>query len=707
MGNSTGKGACAYYTETPGTYSTGTGRCEVQNGTLDCALPCDSDGNTTTREYLNQQGFCVKGGGSCLDIWESASWFGNSSLSFVNVSVDCLCSSQAECTVNVFNESDYRIYTKSQTVSASGSSDLISLTNPFDKGGNIIRLNCSCGSSGTVPPTNCTKTVISLNYQASSSFSAGKWKVGNVAQLDVLVNNLGDVDLSQFMVGVNVNNGVISLTNISDEPSLEKGKSRTVPILLNIPIGMFNDTKQTLSNETEIIVFTNVTDVLLLYELSGSSYTYQCDAASDCPTSCPSPAGNCWAFGAESNFTCSLGVCCPNGEHFEDGACCLPGYRCCVSDGTCSSEEWCANASGYSAYGITWSCNDLRLNGQTCGEDRMCDSANCEAAPVGGNIYCCPAVLTITEAGGECTTTEGGDVCSSSGCCTDDSECSAGGWCSLYGNRCVDCPDATSSGYFNSYCASTNCVGTDADCCNGDADCATAEGIAGTSYFCNLDTDTCESCTTSLDYYCPSFAKCYVAGPGTGDPDCCSDNSDCFSGSKCVDNTCVPENIGKYCTSDGDCGQGLSCINNGCVLNDFVVLNPDSISMNVGEIRYANIIVRDPQLKQDSYTLSLSGKYLQFAKIDGRTSMRITIGPNEVKKFTMILYGGAAVSSTQVKVFASSESTPGISSEEALTLSIAQTAGSGLVAAASGITFGESLAVLLIGGVLVWSLKRL
>lgn len=151
----------------------------------------------------------------------------------------------------------------------------------------------------------------------------------------------------------------------------------------------------------------------------------------------------------------------------------------------------------------------------------------------------------------------------------------------------------------------------------------------------------------------------------------------------------------------------MSCINNGCVLDSFVIINPTSIDMNVGEIRYANIIVRDPQLRQDTYTLSLSGKYLQFTKIDGKTSMNINLGPNEVKKFTMIIYGGAAVSNSEVKVFASSQSVAGIASEESLTLNIAQTAASGLVAAAPGITFEESLAALLIGGVLVWSLKRL
>ena len=707
MGNSTGTGDCAFTGETPGIYSTGTGECKIQDSSLSCALPCDADANLTSREYINLQGLCVRGGGSCQDIYESVEWFGNSSLSFVNVSVDCLCASQAQCTVNVYNGTGDNIYTKTGTVPADGSAGYIALNEPFDKGTNTVNITCSCGSSGGVPPTSCERTVATLNYEASSSFSAGKWKVGGTRQLNILVNNLGDVELSQFTLGVTATNGGVSVTNITSQPPLSKGQSRTVPVLLDIPISMFNATNQTGSNETSILIFTNVTDVLLLYELGGGGSTYQCDTTSDCPTACPSPASNCWAFGEESNFTCSQGVCCPNGKHFENGACCSSGYVCCINDDTCASDEWCANSSGYSSYGMVWSCNDLRLSGQTCAENRMCDSGNCEAAPVGGGTYCCPTVLTIGEAGGECKTTTGGDVCESSGCCTSDSECSSGEWCSLYGSRCVSCPDATSPGYFNGYCASTQCVGADPDCCLSNSDCVDAGNLGGAPHFCNVETNTCESCTSSLDYYCPSFEKCYEPGPEAGDPDCCSTDSDCIAGSKCVDNTCVPDNIGKYCTSDSDCGQDLSCINNGCVLNKFLIINPPSIDMNVGEVRYANVIVRDPQLKQDSYTLSLSGKYLQFAKMDGRTSMTITLGPNQVKKFTMVIYGGASVTETLIKVFASSQTTPGISSEKSLTLHIAQTSGAGLVSAASGITFQESLAVLLIGGVLVWSLKKL
>ncbi|MBR9680809.1 MAG: hypothetical protein GOU98_03225 [Candidatus Altiarchaeota archaeon] len=707
MGDSTNVGTCDYVTETAGIYSTGTGLCYIQNSGLDCALPCDSDGDLGTREYINNDGFCVKGGGSCQDIYRGISWFGNSSLSFVNTSLSCLCDTQAYCTVDVHNSTGLA-YTTSKTVSATGSWDLIPLTDPFDKGQNSINITCGCGSGGAVPPTSCDSNVTTINYDSTSSVNVGNLLVGNPETVDITVNNIGSVDLSGFVIGATITSGGISITNFTTQKYLAAGASLVVPVLFDIPITMYNDTKLTGSNETSVLLFSNVTDVLLLHTQDEVSYTYQCAATSDCKTSCPLDSPNCWAYGGyDSNFTCSAGVCCPLDDHFEDGACCTSGYRCCIEDNTCTTEEWCANATTYDNYGIIWSCNDIKLDGQTCLESRMCDSGNCETAGLGGEEYCCQAVLTVTEAGGECSTLAGGEVCSSTGCCTDDTECGSGTWCTLYGNRCVDCPTSTDAGYFNGYCSSDQCIGSDADCCSVPSDCDTAESISGDSYYCNTEVSTCETCTSSLDYYCPSFDKCYIAGPGEGDPDCCSTDSDCFSGNTCTDNTCVPENIGKFCSDDAECGDGLNCVGGSCILEDFLIVNPTSVDMNVGEVRYATIIVRDPQLKSDTYTLSLSGDQLQFAKIDSGTSMRINIGPNEVKKFNMVLFGGAAVSGGQLKVFASSETVAGISSEKSITLNINQVAGSGVVAAAPGITFSESLAILVIGGVLAWSLKKL
>lgn len=708
MSNSTGKGSCDYITEVAGTYSTGTGACYIQNSTLDCALPCDTDSDTGTREYINNAGLCVKGGGSCLDIYKSVEWFGNSSLSFVNASVNCLCDAQAYCTVDVYNDTGL-YYSTSKNIAATGGWDLIPLNNPFAKGQNTINMTCSCGSDiSPVPPSSCEVGVTSLNYEATSLASVPSLKVANPETISVTVNNIGSVDLSGFIIGATITNGGVSITNFTTQKYLAAGASTVVPVVFDIPTTMFNDTKLTGTNTTSVIVFSNVTDVLLMHTQEDNSYAYQCAAANDCTNACPSPAANCWQSGTSaSNFTCSTGVCCPVTEHFEDGACCTAGYRCCISDSTCTTEEWCANGTSYNNYGITWSCNDVKLDGQTCTESRMCGSGNCENADLGGETYCCEAVLTLTEAGGECSTITGGEVCSSTGCCTTDNECSSGSWCTPFGNRCVACPTSTDSGYFNGYCSSDQCIGNDADCCTTDTDCSTAESISGNSYYCNGQTSTCETCTNSLDYYCPSYNKCYQAGPGTGDPDCCATDADCFSGNTCTGNTCVPKNIGKFCSTDAECGDGLSCIEATCVLDDFLIVNPTTMDMNVGEIRYASIIVRDPALKSDTYTLSLSGDYLQFAQINSGTAMTINLEPNEVKKFNMVLFGGAAVSNGQLKVFASSQTVSGISSEKSLTLNINQVAGSGIVAAAPGITFGESLAVLVIGGVLAWSLKKL
>ena len=705
MGNSTLTGFCNYFSQPAGTYSTGTGLCNLQNSTQACGTPCDANGDTGSREYVNLQGLCTKGGGSCLDIYQSYSWFGNSSLSFVNVSVDCLCSSQAACTVNVYNSSGLH-YSTSKTVSGDGAYGLIALSEPFSVGQNRVELNCSC--SGAVP-SGCTQDVATLDYTVTTITNSSGLKVGNDGYVYVRVSNTGDVPLAGFSVGVLLTSGAASVSNTTAVSYLAAGASTTLPIKLAIPITMYNSTTQTLSNHTSVLIFSNVTDISLMASEQGSTYTYQCSAASDCPTACPSPAGNCWAYGGASNFSCSYGVCCPAGQQFENGACCPTGYGCCVTDSACASDEWCANSSSYSSYGVEWACNDLLLNGQSCGEDRMCDSANCEAASVGGKTYCCSAVTTVTEAGGECSTLNG-DVCKSGGCCTADSECSSGEWCSLFGNRCVSCPDSNDAGYFNGYCASSNCVGTDADCCSTDSDCSKADSILGrtNATYCNVDTYTCEECTTSLDYYCPSM-RCYEAGAGTGDPDCCKSDADCLEGSTCSSGTCVPKNMGKYCTADADCGvgTGLVCTDNRCVLENFLIVSPTSFDISVGEVRYANIIIRDPQLRQDSYTLGISGQHSQFAKLPEGKSTTVTLGPGESKKYTLAVFGGAAVSGGQIKVYASSNTVGGLSNEKAITLNIARTGGSSVVNAAPGISVWEGLAILAIGGALAWGMRKL
>jgi hypothetical protein len=347
----------------------------------------------------------------------------------------------------------------------------------------------------------------------------------------------------------------------------------------------------------------------------------------------------------------------------------------------------------------------------------MCDSKNCEQTQTSTDYYCCEPIVTLTEASGECSPTASESVCKSSGCCSSSSECLSGSWCSTFGNRCVDCPVSGDEGYFNGFCANENCLGSDIDCCATDSDCDDASSASGSIHYCNSETITCETCTASMDFYCPS-PECYESGIGTGDPDCCASDSDCIEGSQCVDTdsngtaeTCAPKNIGKICMGD-DCGDGLTCITNykgesRCVLDEFLIITPSSLEMKVGEIRYANVIVRDPQLLEDDYLVSLSGTQLPFVKIEDGTSTSVHIGPNQVRKMTLVVYGGRTIDASSVKIYASSKRTSGISAEKSLTLTVAGSSGSGLVLAAPGITFTQSVAILVLGGVLIWSMKKL
>ena len=199
--------------------------------------------------------------------------------------------------------------------------------------------------------------------------------------------------------------------------------------------------------------------------------------------------------------------------------------------------------------------------------------------------------------------------------------------------------------------------------------------------------------------------KCYEAGVANGDPDCCQSTADCVRGSICSDGRCIPEAIGKYCKDDEDCGSGsFSCISQRCVLSDFVTATPTNFEMDVGQMRKVGVVVIDPQMKDDRYSLSLSGSCAMFASLAEGKSTDFSLSPGGIQKFTLIVYGGREESGCSIKLIAVSKTNPEINYEKSLSVTVNPGSGQGIGRAPGLSTLGVFI-TLLIGGMIVWTAK--
>jgi len=277
----------------------------------------------------------------------------------------------------------------------------------------------------------------------------------------------------------------------------------------------------------------------------------------------------------------------------------------------------------------------------------------------------------------------------------------------------VECPKPGDAAYFNGVCGSSSCTGYDPDCCITDSDCSAATNLAGADYYCEETINTCITCSKNLDYYCPS-TNCYETGVGEGDPDCCNvsrGNADCPEGFECRLlngetwlGRCVPSKLGSACRSSSDCGSGLTCLDGVCVLQEFVSVSPSDLSLNLGSVGKVTVVVSDPQMRADTYIMRVSGTYAQFAQFVQGKVVSFSLGPNEVKKFTLIVYAGkGGTGDITVSVVST---TRALETQKTITVDVGEITAQN-VSAAPGIGIREAVAVLIIAGALAWSMKRL
>ncbi|MBR9681358.1 MAG: hypothetical protein GOV00_01005, partial [Candidatus Altiarchaeota archaeon] len=704
-------GACGFYEGTPGTYSTGNGFCFGINDTsidpksaFTCGMPCDLDVSLDTREYINESGSCARGGGGCADIFTYVDWFGNTSDLFLNQSSDCMCDSSLNCKLKVFDGNE--VVDIHNLNFAEGTSIVNIGAVNLSVGNNVMSLECSCGDFVTGIPNSCEKNITAIEYGISTTVVSEALYCNNPGWLNVTAKNAGNIQTSTLIINGTITGGAtisFSDTSYNVVPGAEVTKNF---YFANIECSLFTHTNVTGQNFTSLIQSVSVwTDVGLADYTAKQGRNYQCVDTSDCEACCLTGGDNCWTSGVASNYVCSSGVCCEVGDHFENGACCDTGFGCCLNDVYCDSSEWCANQTVYSTYGNAFTCVGLRNVGYSCAEDRMCSSVNCEDSKDVGTAFCCSLFETVTDVASECHS-ETADICESSTCCSSDVNCAAGDWCTTNGKRCVSCVESGDEGFFNGYCVSSACTSFDADCCdNDDNDCTTADTLSGVDHYCEDTVKTCTPCSTTLDYYCPSN-KCYESGVSNGDPDCCSSTSDCVQGSICTGGKCIPEAIGKYCKDSESCGSGsFSCIDSRCILADFVTATPTSVELEVGQMRKIGVIIIDPQMKDDRYSLSLAGTCSMFATLAEGKTATFSLAPGGVQKFTMTVYGGREESGCTIKLIAVSNTNPEISYEKSISVTVNVGALGGGIGQAPGISMLGVLMTFIIGGMIFWTVR--
>ncbi|MEN9796382.1 MAG: hypothetical protein RL653_78 [Pseudomonadota bacterium] len=341
----------------------------------------------------------------------------------------------------------------------------------------------------------------------------------------------------------------------------------------------------------------------------GSCSPYVCGGQAVCPTSCSQDAqcaaGNycnggsctakksngqaCTAAGECTSGNCADGFCCNSAcgggcdvcsaakGASADGTCtvlqsgstsgtCSP-YRCggqAACPTTCSGNADCATGSNC----VNNACTATLSNGQSCSAGNQCASGNCVDgvccnSACGGGCDVCSAGLGAT-ANGTCTVLASGQpgTCSPYLCrgnascpanCTQDAQCASGNYCGAgactakksTGASCAAATECTSGNCVDGFCCSSACSGG-CDVCSAALG-ATANG-------------TC----TALAAGQPGSCGSYLCGGSASCPTSCTGNTQCASGSACLNNACTALlSNGGACTSNAQCTSG-NCVDGVC-----------------------------------------------------------------------------------------------------------------------------------------------
>ncbi|MBR9680945.1 MAG: LamG domain-containing protein, partial [Candidatus Altiarchaeota archaeon] len=606
---------------------------------LSCGTACDSDSDLTNIEIVDGAGQCVEPDLSCSKILTKSNWVGNATEIIAEVEVNCPCGEDATCTFGVDSNGQRASIA---FPSVDGVTTYQSLSPNFVYGENNVSISCICN----IVPAACsvsTPATISSNIELFQ----GDCVAGKLCNSEVNVSNFGGINLNNSLT-LNTYKTSLLFSNYSSV-YLIKSTSNIFSFTNNYSCDWYEPTWSSGVGKLDLIYESS----LELPEVSNNIYLNttgklaQCDTNADC-TICCSSGTSCWLNSTDSgDFSCSDGVCCPSGEHFQKGACCIDSERCCLQDDACNVGEWCDNITSGFPQG-NFICKDKKNMGQDCFTNRECDSGYC-----GDGICADPEPVALSE-WYECNPYLTNDYCSYESVsgtytfdpvgCNDDSACSSGYYCYLPRRGCLECAQPnTVYGSLNisddGLCPSLSCVGNDLDCCTNDNNC-------GGSEWCDASA-SCTTCSDRRDTICSS-SSCI----GT-DPDCCSVDTECSEGLKCVTNTCTG-NVGETCVTNSTCTGGLQCLGGTCGKDVFIVLSPqeETYDANLGETLKLTLVVSDPQNKQDKYTVYVDQGYVPdsaYVFIDGVKTESFEMGAGEVRKFLV------SVSAAKVK-----EGTPDI-----------------------------------------------
>gem|GEM_PF-2526085 len=606
---------------------------------ISCGIACDSD-SIINDEMINQLGQCVKVKDSCSDVLTNVNWKENASSIDVQIDTTCPCGEAAICDI-------WAGQNHTQVSILSGNTTVIP---DFSYGQNNITVSCSC----TIKRVTCNQTFPAL-IGISGDIKSNECVTGNTCNTIVNVSNLGGVKLN---TSVDFESFYQDTKNTYLSDFYEFNFSSTPSCNLFTPTWISKKSYTTLNYYANI----SLPGISYTINLTSNDKLIQCNSNNDC-TICCSGDPSCWLNSSNpGDFACSNGVCCPSGEHFQNGACCIESERCCIDDSGCNTGEWCDNiTTGFPSGNFI--CKDRKDLGQTCFTDRECLSGYC-----GGGICSDPEPVSLSE-WYECSPYLANDYCSYESVsgnytfdpqgCNIDSDCSNNFYCYVPRRSCIAC--AKSDTVYNNLnisddglCPSVSCVGSDLDCCTQDSNCASNE-------WCDAST-SCTACSDRSDSVCSSNSCVGV------DPDCCNVDLDCGEGLKCVSNTCTG-NVGEVCSTDSACTGGLKCLGGVCGKQSFIVLSPQEVTYtaDLGTTLKLTLIVNDPQNKQDKYTVKVDQSYVPdsaYVSIDGVKSESFEMGIGEVRKF-LVSVSAAKIKESSPDIFTvlsvSSDTNPFIS----------------------------------------------
>ena len=641
-----------------------------------CGTPCDSDSDTGTYEMINSSGYCITPNTACSSLLETARWSGNDSLIVAEVLVNCPCGEAASCTLTVEGTSS----TKAQKVfsAGSGTTTYASLEPNFDYGSNNVSISCSCSSTSTT----CSQ-VDAVLVSSAGEISTQEVVAGRVDEFNVTVGNYGNIPIN---VSLNLTGSGTGVWHTNYTSFYLANRTTTVVAFYNTYACSWQNATWVTGQASKAIAYSarvNLSRVGYDYTLSGTGNLVQCETAADCTGCCGTGEWWCWLNSSQSSdFVCSSGVCCPAGEKFENGACCISSERCCLTDSSCDTGEWCDNYTSGAPTDASYICKAKKQLGESCTQGRECDSGYC------GNGICADSNPVLLSEWYECA--QGvGSYCayqSVSGTnnfdpqgCNADGDCSAGYYCYEPRRACIACP-SSSTVYQgvnisdDGLCPSTSCIGYDLDCCTSDSDCESGE-------WCDSGA-SCTACSDRSDGVCASSSCVGI------DPDCCSTDSDCASGLYCVGGTCTG-NLGEGCSSDSDCTGGLKCLGGTCSKSSFIALSPYKAvyDATLGDTLRLTLIVNDPQNKYDRYTVYVDQSTVPdsaFVSVDGVKSEEFEMGAGDAKKFVVTVYAGRLTSQSPDiynRIYVKSKSNPFISDNVTLKVDITQSSSSRVPAA--------------------------